>query len=384
MDYYKESLRRHKELRGKIELGLKAQIKNRDDLSVFYTPGVAEPCREIAKDAENVWEYTPRGNSVAIISDGSAVLGLGNIGPEAAYPVMEGKAALFKTFANIDAFPICLATQDVDEIVKTIVHLSPNFGGINLEDIAAPKCFEIERRLKEELDIPVFHDDQHGTAIVVLAGLINAIKVVGKDISSSCIVISGAGAAGTAIAKLLQGRGAEEIIICDSKGILSSHRFDLNRAKQELLSLTNPNDITGILRDALKGADVFVGVSAPGIVSREMVQSMNNDAIVFAMANPEPEIYPNEALEAGAKIVASGRSDFPNQINNVLAFPGIFRGALDVRAKKITQKMNQAAANALASIVESPSETNIIPDLFDANVTPMVAKAVLGAWEKSV
>ena len=382
MDYQKESLKRHEELKGKIELGLKAELKNRDDLSVFYTPGVAEPCREIAKDKENVWKYTTRGNWVAVVTDGSAVLGLGNIGPEAAYPVMEGKAVLFKSFANVDAFPICLATQETDEIIETVVRLAPNFGGINLEDIAAPKCFEIERRLREQLDIPVFHDDQHGTAIVVMAGLLNALKVVGKKIEDVKIVMSGAGAAGTAIARLLFSQGAKQIVMCDSKGIISSDRTDLNDEKQSLLVFTNPGLLSGSLADAMRASDVFIGVSAPGVVNKEMVQSMSEGAIVFAMANPDPEIMPDEALEAGAAIVASGRSDFANQINNVLAFPGVFRGALDASAKEITEEMKLAAARALADVVDSPSSTEIIPDVFNPNVAVHVAKAVADAAKK--
>ncbi|MBT4856982.1 NADP-dependent malic enzyme [Candidatus Uhrbacteria bacterium] len=375
MDYNKESLKRHAENKGKIELGLKVPLENRDDLSTYYTPGVAEPCREIAKDVQNVWKYTPRGNWVAVVTDGSSVLGLGNIGPEAAYPVMEGKAVLFKTFANVDAFPICLATQDVDEIVETVVRLAPSFGGINLEDIAAPRCFEIERRLRERLDIPVFHDDQHGTAIVTVAGLINALKVTNRTFDGLKVVMSGAGAAGTAIAKLLSSQGVADIVMCDSKGIISPDRDNLNGAKKDLLSFTNPNEKGGTLADALEGADVFIGVSVGGIVSSEMVKSMAKDAIVFAMANPDPEIMPQDALDAGAAVVASGRSDFPNQINNVLAFPGVFRGAFDAKAKEITEDMKLAAAQALAGVVKEPHPTNIIPDAFD----PMVVKSVSSA-----
>lgn len=381
MDYGKESLKRHEQLVGKIELGLKAQVNNRDDLSVFYTPGVAEPCREIAKDVENVWKYTSRGNWVAVVSDGSSVLGLGNIGPEAAYPVMEGKAMLFKTFADVDAFPMCLATQDPDEIVETVVRLAPSFGGINLEDIAAPQCFEIERRLKERLDIPVFHDDQHGTAIVVMAGLINAMKITRRTFTGLKVAMSGAGAAGTAIAKFLVSQGVRDIVMCDSKGIIAANRDHLNDAKRELLTFTNPYNKSGSLADALHGVDVFIGVSAPGIVNTKMVQSMAHDPIIFAMANPDPEIMPDKALAAGANIVATGRSDFPNQINNVLAFPGVFRGAFDAKAKDITESMKVAAAHALADVVTNPSSTNIIPDVFDPKVTKHVAKAVAEAYK---
>lgn len=382
MDYNKESLKRHEELKGKIELGLKAPVNDRDDLSVFYTPGVAEPCREIAKDVENMWKYTPRGNWVAVVSDGSSVLGLGNIGPEAAYPVMEGKAVLFKAFADVDAFPICLDTQDPDEIVETVVRLAPSFGGINLEDIAAPQCFEIERRLKERLDIPVFHDDQHGTAIVVMAGLINAMKITNRTFDNLRVVMSGAGAAGTAIAKLLVSQGVRDIVMCDSKGIISPDRDNLNDAKKDLLTFTNPAGKSGSLADALEGVDVFIGVSVGGLVNKEMVQSMADDAIIFAMANPDPEIMPEEAHAGGAKVVATGRSDFPNQVNNALAFPGVFRGALDARAQDITEKMKLAAAHALAGVVADPNPTNIIPDAFDPNVVKHVAKAVAEASGK--
>lgn len=378
MDYAQESLKRHRELRGKIELALKAPLENKDDLSTFYTPGVAEPCRAIAKDPEEVWNLTPRGNWVAVVTDGSSVLGLGNIGPEAGFPVMAGKAMLFKTFGGVDAFPICLATQNVDEIVETVKRIAPSFGGINLEDISAPRCFEIERRLKEELDIPVMHDDQHGTAIVVLAGLINACKVTGRALGGLRVVVNGSGAAGVAITKLLLSQGVKDIVVVDSKGIVSSDRDNLNPVKEELLSITNPEDLSGSLADAIKDRDVFIGVSgAPNIVDVEMLRSMNNDPIVFAMGNPDPEVLPDVAKEGGVRVMATGRSDFPNQINNVLAFPGIFRGALDARIKNLTPEMFLAAAHALAEAVEQPTEDHIIPDPFDSGVASRVAKAVV-------
>lgn len=376
MDYNQVSLNLHKELKGKIALAPKVRINSREDLSWAYTPGVAAPCLMIQKDPEQVWELTARRNWVAVITDGSAVLGLGDIGPAAGLPVMEGKAVLFKEFGNVDAFPILLNTQDVDEIVKTVKTISLSFGGINLEDISAPRCFEIEERLSSELDIPLWHDDQHGTAIVVLAGLINALKLTARTFAQSKIVISGAGAAGVAIAKILLSQGARQIVMVDSQGIISSQRFNLSQAKQELLKITNPDDISGQLEDALKSADVFVGVSAPGIVSQAMVRSMANDPIIFAMANPVPEIMPDLAKAAGAKIVATGRSDFPNQINNVLAFPGMFRGALDARAKKITEAMKLAAAQALASYVQNPTPEMIIPNALDKSVAYVIAEAV--------
>jgi len=376
MDYAEESLKLHEKNRGKIALQIKVPLKNRDDLSLAYTPGVAEPCRRIAADKEAVWKYTSRGNSVAVVTDGSAVLGLGNIGPEAGLPVMEGKAILFKEFGGVDAYPICLATQDVDEIVAAVKAIAPTYGGINLEDISAPRCFEVERRLREALDIPVFHDDQHGTAVVVLAGLMNAAKVTGRVLTDMKIVISGAGAAGTAIAKMLLSAGVKKILVCDRSGILVSSRDDLNGAKRELAAATNPDAESGSLADAMAGADAFVGVSGPGIVSTEMVRSMSDKPIVFALANPTPEITPDEAKAGGAAVIATGRSDFPNQVNNVLAFPGIFRGALDIRARDITQEMKLAAAHALADYVKEPTFDHIIPDALDRGVTTAVAEAV--------
>lgn len=385
MDLNEKSLELHAVYRGKIEVKSKIDIKDRDDLSIVYTPGVAEPCKRIHACREKVYKYTAKGNLVAVVTDGSAVLGLGNIGPEAAMPVMEGKAILFKEFAGIDAFPICLATQDVEEIIKVVKYLAPTFGGINLEDISAPRCFEIEKRLIEELDIPVFHDDQHGTAVVTAAGLLNALKVVGKNIDGVKVVVNGPGAAGTAITKMLLNMGVGEILVCDEIGILWEGDDRLTHQKQELASLTNPEKRKGTLRDALKGADVFIGVSVPGVVDKEMIKSMNKDAIVFAMANPVPEIMPQLAKEAGARIVATGRSDFPNQINNVLAFPGIFRGALDVRARVINEEMKVAAAHAIAGIIreEELHEENIIPDAFDRRVVQVIAEAVGNAAIKT-
>ncbi|MEK9130564.1 MAG: malic enzyme-like NAD(P)-binding protein [Patescibacteria group bacterium] len=381
MDHNQKALELHRQLKGKIALASKVRIESRDDLSWAYTPGVAAPCLEIAKDPAKVWEYTSRRNWVAVISDGSAVLGLGNIGPLAGLPVMEGKAVLFKEFADIDAFPIILDTQNVDEIVATVKHIALSFGGINLEDISAPRCFEIEERLKAELDIPLWHDDQHGTAIVVLAGLINALKLTNRAFDTAKIVISGAGAAGVAIAKILLSQGAKQIVVVDSQGVISSARTDLNESKKRLLDLVGSypdkdGQVVVSLADALVGADVFIGVSAPGIVSAEMIKSMAADPIVFAMANPTPEIMPDAAKAAGAKIVATGRSDYPNQINNVLAFPGVFRGALDGQAKKITEEMKLAAAHALADYVTEPSVDNIIPPALDKHVAYVVAKAV--------
>ncbi|SHG63072.1 malate dehydrogenase (oxaloacetate-decarboxylating) [Thermosyntropha lipolytica DSM 11003] len=378
MDFNARALELHANYRGKIEVVSKIGIKDREDLSIVYTPGVAEPCRQIHAHREEVYRYTAKSNLVAVVTDGSAVLGLGNIGPEAAMPVMEGKAILFKEFAGIDAFPICLATQEVEEIVKTVKYLAPTFGGINLEDISAPRCFEIEKRLMEEIDIPVFHDDQHGTAVVTAAGLLNALKVVGKKLDEIRVVVNGPGAAGTAITKMLLSLGTGEILVCDEKGILWAGDERLNQQKRELAYLTNREGLKGTLRDALRGADVFIGVSAPEVVDKEMIKSMQKDAIVFAMANPIPEIMPHLAKEAGARIVATGRSDFPNQINNVLAFPGIFRGALDVRARVINEEMKIAAAYAIAGIIkeEELHEENIIPDAFDRRIVPAVAEAV--------
>ena len=377
MNYDELSLKFHEEHKGKIEVVSKAELKTRDDLSIEYTPGVAAPCRAIAANKEDVYKYTAKGNLVAVVTDGTAVLGLGNIGPEAGLPVMEGKAILFKQFGGVDAFPICLDTKDTDEIVETVCRIAPGFGGINLEDIAAPRCFEIERKLKERLDIPVFHDDQHGTAIVLLAAVINALKIVDKKIGEIRIVINGAGSAGTAIGKLLMSYGAKNVVFCDRKGILTEETA-LNDAQKELASITNPEHLSGELKDALNGADVFIGVSVGGCVSEEMVKSMNHDACVFPMANPTPEIMPDLALKAGARVVGTGRSDFPNQINNLLVFPGIFRGALDVRAKDISEGMQLAAAEAIAAMIkdEELNEQNIIPSVFHPEAAKTVAKAV--------
>lgn len=377
MNYDELALLFHEQHRGKIEVISKASVKTKEDLSIEYTPGVAAPCRKIAENREDVYRYTAKGNMVAVVTDGTAVLGLGDIGPEAGLPVMEGKAVLFKQFAGVDAFPICLDTKDTDEIVETVVRIAPSFGGINLEDIAAPRCFEIERKLKERLDIPVFHDDQHGTAIVLLAALINALKLTGKNISDIKIVINGAGSAGTAIGKLLMEYGARNVIFCDRNGILTRETA-LNDFQKTLAGATNPNRETGMLADALKGADVFIGVSAPNCVTPDMVRSMNEKSIVFPMANPVPEIMPDLALEAGAYIVGTGRSDFRNQINNVLVFPGVFRGALDVRAKEITENMKLAAARAIAALVadEELSPNYIIPSVFHPGAAGAVAKAV--------
>lgn len=378
MDYNQEALKLHKEKQGKIEITARVKTENKDDLSVAYTPGVAEPCREIAKDKEKVFTYTRKGNLVAVVTDGSAVLGLGDIGPEAGMPVMEGKCVLFKNFADVDAFPICLDTNDVDEIVNTVKNIAPTFGGINLEDISAPRCFEVERRLQEALDIPVFHDDQHGTAIVVSAGIMNALRVVGKNISEIKIVINGAGSAGIAICKMLLNIGAENVVLVDKIGALAEGVDGLNPEQERMSRVTNRQKETGTLADVMRGADVFIGVSAPKIVNEDMVRSMAADPIVFAMANPEPEILPEAAKAAGARVVGTGRSDYPNQINNVLAFPGIFRGALDARAKCISEEMKVAAVHALAKLVpeEERSEENIIPKAFDPRVGPAVAKAV--------
>ncbi|EDT74022.1 NAD(P)-dependent malic enzyme [Clostridium butyricum] len=381
MNYFEESLKLHEKNIGKIQVVSKVHVETRDDLSLAYTPGVAEPCKKIYENEENVYKYTSKGNLVAVVTDGSAVLGLGDIGPKAGLPVMEGKAVLFKEFADVDAFPICLDTKNVDEIVQTVKMIAPGFGGINLEDIGAPRCFEVEKRLKEELDIPVFHDDQHGTAIVVLAGVINALKVVEKKIEDIKVVINGAGAAGTAIAKLLISSGVKNLIACDKVGILYRGIENVDDAKKELAKESNPDNIKGTLVDALVGADVFIGVSAPGIVSKDMVKSMNKDAILFAMANPTPEIMPDEAKEAGAKVIGTGRSDFPNQINNVLAFPGIFKGALEVRAKEINEEMKIAAAYAIAEYIkdEELNENNVLPSALDKNVARKVSQAIAKA-----
>ena len=368
----------HKQWNGKIKTCAKAPVKSREDLAIAYTPGVAAPCRIIAKDKEAVYTYTLKANTVAVVSDGSAVLGLGNIGPEAAMPVMEGKCVLFKEFGDINAFPICLSTQDPDEIVAAVKAIAPTFGGINLEDISAPRCFEIEERLKKELNIPVFHDDQHGTAIVVLAGIINGLKVVGKDKEYCQVVVNGAGSAGIAITKLLLRYGFKHVTMCDREGIIGKDYPNLNWMQKEMTEVTNLENKKGSLADALVGADIFVGVSAPNIVSAEMVASMNRDAIIFAMANPTPEIMPDVAKAAGAKVVGTGRSDFPNQVNNVVAFPGIFKGALEGRATQITEDMKLAAANALANLVD-PDQLNedfILPEAFDPRVAQVVSQAV--------
>ncbi|MBB6713189.1 NAD(P)-dependent malic enzyme [Clostridium gasigenes] len=378
MDYNKLSLEMHENNKGKISITSKVSVKTREDLSTAYTPGVAEPCRKIHANKDDVYKYTAKGNLVAVVTDGTAVLGLGDIGPEAAMPVMEGKAILFKEFANIDAFPICLDTTDVDEIVKTVKYLAPTFGGINLEDISAPRCFEIERRLKEELDIPVFHDDQHGTAIVVSAGLINALKLVGKKMQDVNIVINGAGSAGISICKLLLQFNVGNVVLVDRNGAVESSAEWLNEAQKDMAKITNKHNEKGNLIDVMKGKDIFIGVSGPNCVTSEMVATMNKDAIVFAMANPSPEIMPEEAKKGGARVIATGRSDFPNQINNVLVFPGIFRGALDVRATDITEGMKLAAAKAIASLIEESelNEDYIIPGAFDSRVAQVVAKEV--------
>ena len=374
-----KALMLHEKWNGKLETVSKCTIKTREDLALAYTPGVAEPCKLIAEDKELAYKYTIKANTVAVVSDGSAVLGLGNIGPYAAMPVMEGKAVLFKEFGNVNAVPICLDTQDTEEIIKTVINIAPAFGGINLEDISAPRCFEIEERLKEALNIPVFHDDQHGTAIVVLAGIINALKVTGKRKEECRVVVNGAGSAGVAITKLLLTYGFSNIIMCDKSGILSKNSPDLNWMQKQMVEVTNLGGESGTLADALKGADIFVGVSAPGIVSEEMVASMNKDAILFAMANPVPEIMPDLAKAAGAKVVGTGRSDFPNQVNNVVSFPGIFKGALEGRATQITEEMKLAAANAIAGLIadEELNENNILPEAFDPRVADVVSHAVM-------
>ena len=384
MDYNSLSLKMHEEHKGKVEVVSKVAVKNRDDLSTAYTPGVAEPCRKIRDNKADVYKYTCKGNMVAVVSDGTAVLGLGDIGPEAAIPVMEGKSILFKEFGGVDAFPICLDTKDVDEIVETVKRIAPVFGGINLEDISAPRCFEIEKRLKEELDIPVFHDDQHGTAIVVLAGIINGLKVTGKTKEDCQVVVNGAGSAGIAITKLLLTYGFKHVTMCDKSGILSKASEGLNWMQQSMMEVTNLENKTGSLADALRGADIFVGVSAPNIVTADMVKTMNKDAIIFAMANPVPEIMPEVAKAAGAKVVGTGRSDFPNQVNNVIAFPGIFKGALEGRARQITEDMKLAAALAIANLVpdDEVSDVNILPEAFDPRVADVVSKAVIDHIEK--
>ena len=373
-----KALQLHEEWNGKFETTPKMDIATREDLALAYTPGVAEPCKVIAKDKEAAYKYTIKANTVAVVSDGSAVLGLGNIGAHAAMPVMEGKAVLFKSFGGVNAVPICLDTQDTEEIIKTVVNIAPAFGGINLEDISAPRCFEIESRLKELLDIPVFHDDQHGTAIVVLAGIINGLKVTGKTKEDCQVVVNGAGSAGVAITKLLLTYGFKHVTMCDKSGILSKGSEGLNWMQESMMDVTNLEHKTGSLADALKGADIFVGVSAPNIVTPEMVQSMNKDAIIFAMANPVPEIMPDVAKAAGAKVVGTGRSDFPNQVNNVIAFPGIFKGALEGRATKITEEMKLAAALAIANLVpeDEVSDVNILPEAFDERVADVVSQAV--------
>lgn len=384
MDYYKESLKLHEKHQGKLAVVSKVPLEDKDDLSIAYTPGVAEPCREIHRDPKLVYKYTAKGNTVAVISDGSAVLGLGNIGAKAAIPVMEGKAVLFKAFADIDAIPICLETQDTEEIIQIAKNIAPTLGGINLEDISAPRCFEIERRLQELVDIPVFHDDQHGTAIVVSAAAINALKLAGKQFKEIKVVINGAGAAGMAIVKMLMALGVEDIVICDTKGIISKSAKGLTPSKLELAEITNHNELTGSLPDAVHGRDMFIGVSGPKMLTAEMVKTMASDPIIFAMANPEPEIMPELAKEAGARIIGTGRSDFPNQINNVLAFPGIFKGALAVRAARITEEMKVAAAYAIAGIIPDHelTEDYIIPSAFHPGVADAVAKAAGEAWLK--
>lgn len=378
MTQSEKAIKLHEEWNGKINTTPKCKVRSRKDLAIAYTPGVAEPCKAIAENNDDAYKYTIKANTVAVISDGSAVLGLGNIGAHAAMPVMEGKAVLFKEFGGINAFPICLDTQDTEEIIRTVVNIAPAFGGINLEDISAPRCFEIETRLKELLDIPVFHDDQHGTAIVVLAGIINALKVVNKEKENCRIIVNGAGSAGIAISRLLLRYGFPDVILCDKSGILSRKSENLNWMQKEMMEITNLSEKEGSLADAFAGADIFVGVSAPGIVTEEMVTSMNQDAILFAMANPVPEIMPDLAKKAGARIVGTGRSDFPNQVNNVVAFPGIFKGALEGRASQITEEMKLAAAIAIASLVpeEKLSEDNIMPEAFDPQVADVVSAAV--------
>jgi malate dehydrogenase (oxaloacetate-decarboxylating) len=385
MDIKKKALEEHGRWRGKIEVSNAVEVNSMLDMSIAYTPGVAEPCREINRDLSKVYEYTRKWNLVAVVTDGTAVLGLGDIGPEAGMPVMEGKSVLFKVFGGVDAFPICVASKDVEDIVHTVKMIAPTFGGINLEDISAPRCFEIERRLKEELDIPVFHDDQHGTAVVTMAAVINSLRIVNKDIRDVSVVVNGAGAAGIAVTKLLLGMGLVDVVLCDRKGAIYKDRDSLNPAKEEIARLTNPLVKKGLLKDVMEGTDVFIGLSAPGIVTREMVSSMNRDSCIFAMANPTPEIYPEEARKAGARVIGTGRSDFPNQINNVLAFPGIFRGALDVRASDINDEMKIAAAKAIANLVGDKElrEDYILPKPFDKRVGKAVAEAVKKAARES-
>jgi len=379
MDNATKALKLHEEWNGKLEITSKAKVKSAEDLALCYTPGVAEPCKKIREDERLAYKYTIKSNTILVVSDGSAVLGLGNIGAKAGMPVMEGKAVLFKEFGGVNAIPICLDTQDTEEIIKTCKYLAPGFGGINLEDISAPRCFEIEERLKKELDIPVFHDDQHGTAIIVLAGIINALKVVGKKKEDCRVVVNGAGSAGIAITKLLLTYGFDKVTMCDKEGIMSSKSENLNYMQKEMLKVTNLEDKEGLLKDALVGADIFVGVSAPNMVTRQMVETMNEDAIIFAMANPVPEIMPDEAKKGGAKVIGTGRSDFPNQVNNVLVFPGIFKGALEGKAKHITDEMKLACANAIANLVpdDELNENNILPKAFDEGVSDVVARAVI-------
>ncbi|RKD28821.1 NAD(P)-dependent malic enzyme [Thermohalobacter berrensis] len=378
MDIKKKALDIHEKNKGKIYIKSKIEVNDRESLSLAYTPGVAEPCRHIQKDKNNIYKYTAKGNMVAVITDGSAVLGLGDIGADAALPVMEGKSILFKEFADVDSFPICIDSKDIDTVVNTVKLISSSFGGINLEDISAPRCFEIEKRLKEELDIPVFHDDQHGTAVVVLAGLINSVRLLDKSLEDLKVVINGAGAAGVAIGKLLIKIGIKDIVICDSKGAIYKGRENLNWIKEEMVAITNPKNEKGSLKDVIKNRDVFIGVSAPNVLTGEMIETMNENPVVFALANPIPEIMPDKAKKHGAKIIATGRSDFDNQINNVLAFPGIFRGVLDARAKEITDDMKIAAANAIAYVIDDKElkEDYIIPDPFDKRVTKAVSEAV--------
>lgn len=377
-----KALELHEKNQGKLEVVSKVKVNDAMDLALAYTPGVAEPCKKIHEDNDLAYKYTNKGNMVAVVTDGSAVLGLGNIGGIAGMPVMEGKSVLFKEFGNVDAFPICLNTQDTEEIIRTVKAISPSFGGINLEDIAAPRCFEIEKRLIEELDIPVFHDDQHGTAVIVLSAVINALRIVKKDISDVKIVISGAGAAGIAISNLLTLAGAKNNLILNSRGIIDPDDEKLDEARREIARTTNPNKVKGDLKTAMENADIFIGVSAPGILTKEMVSSMNHDSIVLAMANPVPEIYPDEAKEAGARVVGTGRSDYPNQVNNVLVFPGIFRGALDAKADRITDDMKLSAAYAIAHMVEQPVEDRILPEAFNKDVARNVANAVKKSWEE--
>lgn len=385
MNYAEESLKKHYEWRGKIKVVTDIPVKTSEDLSLAYTPGVAQPCLEIQKDMNKSYELTRRWNLCAVVTDGTAVLGLGDIGPEAGMPVMEGKCVLFKAFGDVDAFPLCIKSKDVDEIVNTIYLLSGSFGGVNLEDIAAPRCFEIERKLKEKCDIPIFHDDQHGTAIVVLSGLINALKVVGKDKEKVKVVVNGPGSAGIAVSKLLLSYGFKNLTLCNREGIMTENSKDLNWAQKEMLEVTNLDHKTGTLKDALVGADIFLGFSGPNMVTEEMVRSMNKDAIIFACANPTPEIFPDEAKKGGAKVISTGRSDFPNQINNVLVFPGLFRGAFDVRAKDINEEMKMAAAVAIANLIsdDEVNENNIIPKAFDPRVKEVVAKAVADAARRT-